>query len=548
MNLLKRPVRMLILFFVILIFGSAIASAIFVRIPIQEIDANLRQMMQPMLTIDWDAEESEAYFQYLITYHDAVFHCYGFDGHEPSDDCEVTTVVVQEDLTVEDVHQMGALDQVYFYDYLIHRFVGMQSIDLSPVASRYNTEIGFDEGWIPRFPLVGTTRTELVQIEQEEIYLIQGRQFEIHEQNPSSEPIAAIVSNEFVIANDLSLSSHFTLSQWIMIPSEPYYFIWPRMINELENNEIYAHIETEFEIIGIFDLTDLDEDAGVSVGEFWHRDNLLQTIFIPSWFLIEDQQRSNQMILSMLENVDTEIGLYHTARIEADMDMFPIDVSPIFVLNDYSSIDDFKSAATSYLPRFHRFSNLAIPVDEVVYSDMRNSIDTLQNVSNWISYVSIGATFLILSVLLTLFLRHHRNEMVAQLTKGKRKGQLISQILIETLVISNVALILSFFIGQMISDTISSNVLVSDNDLMIEEESDPWWSPMMDLSVYRERTLRALGMSTHDVAEQSLNIQTIALFSLIGIGTVISSTVVPVMYVGKLTREEGDIGSSRNLK
>jgi len=550
MNLFKKPVKMIILFLVIFIFGTAIASAILIRPQVQEAEANLRQATQTLVTIEWkDQEALGAHRQYLTTVHGFVFWCP--DPYHPfyveGEDCEVTDTWV-EYLTPEIIHQISQVEHIYFYDYLIHS--EMYSLDLRLATRRYGSDRyrpnrAFDSERLMPFPLMGTTRTELIQVEKEEIEIIYGRQFELHEQIPSEgEPIAAIVSREFARANDLELHSIFTLSNWIIIPTDWWNDVLPWEVDDLENNKIYAHIETNFEIIGIFNLPNLevDEDAVTSLSEYWHRDSLLETIFVPNWFLEEAHHRRDQLIFSMLESLDSEARSSITRQIESGLDeRFFMDVSPIFVLDDRLSIDDFESDVAPYLPRFQRFADLSIPYNEVVYSDMRSSVTSLQNISNWILYVSTGMTLLILSLLVTMFLHRNRGEMIGDLVKKKKKSKIISQLLMEILVVSVVALTVSFFVGNMISDTISSNMLTNENELMIEEEPEPWWAPVTEMRIINKRTLQALGISGNEIIEQSQTIE-IVLFTTVGLGTVVLSTIVPMLYVGKLTKENGDIG------
>jgi len=124
--------------------------------------------------------------------------------------------------------------------------------------------------------------------------------------------------------------------------------------------------------------------------------------------------------------------------------------------------------------------------------------------------------------------------MGVYLALGERKGRIVSQILMEVVVTSFIGITLAVFAGHFISDAISGNML---RNALIEDaanQNDDWgWGVMREWTVFDE-----IGIPTTmsidemvDAFEVTLGFETIGLFYAIGLGAVVLSTLVPVMYV-----------------
>ena len=497
-SIIRRPGKTIILLLLVFILGSVIAGAISVEGAISNTDANLRRNMQPLLSIGMD---HEAWWEYVEQY--------DFDW-------ETTFPPESPRLLPADVRAIGSLSHVDFYDYII-RF-NLRSLDLERTSQYGNTGTGW--GYAVDFILSGTTRTELIQIEQEAIRMVQGRQFESHEQTPSSDRVAAIVSEDFVNLNNLSLNSVFTLSEWILSEPNDWGDVRPWDIDEFAEENLHTRIDLEFEIVGIFELGDRINENDHD--EDWRRLEQLGTIYIPNWAIEQVARQIDQEIIYVFENSGTEIPPWMSTTDEEN----ELQVTPIFVLEDPGYMEDFREQAAIYLPEFHQFEDLSSAFD-----DIASSMATMSTIADWILYVSIGATLLILSLLITLFLRDRRYEMGVYLALGEKKGKIVTQILMEVLVTSFVAITFSVFVGNIISGTVSRNMLM--NELMAEENDDSW---MMHhrWSVFDQIGIPTNNLSVDEMMEQfdvSLTAPTIGLFYVIGLGAVVLSTIAPVMYV-----------------
>jgi putative ABC transport system permease protein len=175
------------------------------------------------------------------------------------------------------------------------------------------------------------------------------------------------------------------------------------------------------------------------------------------------------------------------------------------------------------------------------YQYIATPMKNMDWIASIILIVSIGATLVILSLLITLFLRDRRHEMGIYLSLGESKLRVAGQILTEVLLIGIIAITLSLFTGNVIAGNLSGRML--NNQIVAEQENQATNSGS---TVYDKRMgpISGLDMLGYDSAfsEQELidsytvklGFDTFALFYLVGLGTLLVSTVVPILYVTRL--------------
>lgn len=81
-------------------------------------------------------------------------------------------------------------------------------------------------------------------------------------------------------------------------------------------------------------------------------------------------------------------------------------IAPIFVLNDPLEIEDFREAVEPMLPEFYIVSDVSS-----AFSNLESSMERMLWIADIVLVVSMVTTLLILSLLITLFLRDHRYVM-----------------------------------------------------------------------------------------------------------------------------------------
>ena len=196
-------------------------------------------------------------------------------------------------------------------------------------------------------------------------------------------------------------------------------------------------------------------------------------------------------------------------------------------LTDVNEIEAFKDAVAPLLPPLMEVEDLTNS-----FSSISSSMENLQEITNWILLITIGSSLLILSLLITLFLRDRRYEMGVYLALGEKKSRIISQILIEVVATAFIGITLAVFTGNLISGVMSQTMLRSEliadtNNNQIDMGFCIGCDPLEDMGFAQEMSPEEM-LEAFDV---SINIATVGLFYAVGLGAVIFSTIVPVIYV-----------------
>jgi len=516
-SIFRRPGKTIILMLLVFILSVVVSGAISVEGAFRNTDANLRRNMQPLVSIqeDWEA------FNNSWNPND------DFDWNSVEWDDPSTHPPQNERLLPEHIRAIGALtDYISFYDYIIGS--GMQSFEFV----QYEIREGMfwrEEGEPMWHNFQGTSTTNMVQIEEGIIRIIQGRPFEQEHLNPGGDRPAALISMQFAHANNLAVGSTMQMYEIIRVPEENQAGWWggPGFWDE-EN--IYTRVTVDFEIIGIFEMDPMSDDIAEWSQEEHDFVRSLNTIYTPNWVLEDLMRRRRDAELSAWENVDFETPQWIINQGNEDDEEFQMWITPLFVIRDPEMMDDFVEAAMPLLPNeFWTFIDRSGAFDSVA-----SSMASIQTIANVILWVSVGATVAILSLLITLFLRDRRFEMGVYLALGEKRGKIITQILLEVVVTSFIAITASFFVGSIISSSISRNMLV--NELQGQADATDEWgnSWRQEWTVFDQLGIPSNDLSPEEMMELfdvSLDGQTIILFYGIGLGAVILSTLAPVFYI-----------------
>jgi len=500
-SVLRRLRKTLTLVLIVFILGTAIAGAVVVERAIRNTEMNLRRSMQPIVSID----ENMTAFMDSPAWDD-------FDWNNPP-----SVWPELEPLTPEHVRAIGSLPYISFYDYTLFNDTlrGDELLryplcpDDDPMCTQFSSFL----------PVRGTSQTQMLQIQQGIFNLIQGREFESAELEPGGSSSVVLVSKDFAEINNLLIDSTFELYHLIHIPTED------PMI-PLSEREVYAQVGMEFRIVGIIDLPEepaetlvVDEIDEPIVAA--RRINFNNTIYVPNWALEDLQNRQLDAYEAAWNAVDFEAA--ETAH------SMQLQIRPLFIIEDPTYIDEFIEVATPLLPtEFHVFQDFT-----GTFARISTSMETMQEVANWILYGSIGAAILILSLLITLFLRDRRHEIGIYLALGEKRKKIIFQILLEVIVTAITGLTLAVLAGNIISTMTSQHMLRTE----LLSQQDRAFHPESNIFEYNGATdlgIPFIPMTNDEMLlafEISFNIPTIVLFYVIGLTTITASSLISVIYV-----------------
>ena len=496
------------MFILILLSGTVISSAVATSGSINATVASLYRRFRPIVSVDLDWDVWEAYRE-------------TFDSDE---------FLFLPPLTVDHVRAIGAAEEIYFYDYVVHAWGW--SFELTPFHA-YPQMFPTPEGIPEFFQLRGTSRTGLVQIEQGAIDLIAGQQFSEEQltYQPNSVQSVAMVSEAFANENDLTLGSMFSLYQFVRFPDEEGNtggIITPEFFSD-EN--VYARIDMAFEVIGLFDVPYNHENPEFAS---WIWENELNAIYVPNWVFDSFNDRVREAEQSVWEAVDQEVPQWFLEEQEM-LNSMEQHVSAIFVLENPENLGKFKEDIAPLLP--HEAYYIVDLFSE--FDDIAIAMNTLQNVANWVLYGSIGMSIIMLSLVITLFLHERRQEIGIYLALGEKKWKMISQILAEVVMVTMVGITIAIFTGNQIAGIASQRLLenellelTSNSDVQNSDGNSIFnrigFPPRSNLSP--EEMMEAFDVS--------LNIEAVVLFYITGLGTVMASTLIPVIYVIRLKPKE----------
>ena len=534
-SITRRPGKTVILMLLVFILGTVTAGAISVQGAIQNTDANLRARMQPIVSIseDWQArQESEAVQRWNELTADWTWDWDGNGTGEWDQFWELHPdhpysdyFPTHEQLLPEHIRAVGQLPYVYFYDFIIQT-------SLQSFALQMYTDLGHNrwhDDWAPEwFRMFGTSSTNMVQIDQEVINLVQGEQFSTSDLIAGGNQAPVIVSQLWANLNGLSIGSTFDLYN-IVHTVNPDPDVWVNWGPEMfEDDNIWELVTMEFRVIGLFDIPDNDNDNNDS----WRIEQLLNTFYTPNWVLEDLHRRTALATVAALEDAGVEDGVsWWQDQIDDDDEFGGMHITPLFILNDPRDIENFRQEAHELIPNYHRIQDMSSAFD-----DIESSMATMETISFWVLWVSVGATLLILTLLITLFLRDRRYEMGVYLAIGEKKSKIVSQILLEVVVTASVGITLAVFAGHFISSELSNNMLMTELQAAREPDPSDWWSGggVWNDSVFEQIGIPTQEMSIPEMAEAfqvRLGFDTILMFYGIGLGAVVLSTLIPVIYV-----------------
>ena len=518
-SIMRRPGKSVILLLLVFILGTVIAGAIAVHGAVGNTDANLRRGMRPLVSLQADHEA-----------HSQFWEENGYTWEDP----DAPQIMP---LTLEMVREIGELPYVQNYEYSVPAWLndvpGIRRYDLWR-DEEDTSPVGDDEmAWGLNFR--GTSETELLQVRENAVELVDGRTFTESELSDHSDVVPVIVSAGLARVNSWDINDRFEIYQRMVFPQPD--GMWDQHWG-VDPDNIFAEEALTFEIIGLIDVPggveeiDLNDMSMENQQRINRLDNVLGMIHLPNVAAEEMQRFEIEQRPLMLEHmVENDMELpewmqqFGSEQESLDDEADQLHITSIILLNDPDEVEPFTEAAKEILPDFWRVEGLSGGFDAI-----SSSMETLQGIAFWVLWASVITTLLILSLLITLFLRDRRYEMGVYLALGEKKGKIISQILLEVVVTSVVGITLAVFTGNIISGIMSRNMLRNEITAEQNTSNNEWTMHWNEFDM--------LGMSTDMAPEDmleafdiSLNVETIGLFYAVGLGAVVLSTVAPVIYV-----------------
>lgn len=494
MNYLKRAIlsisrkktKSLLLFIIIFVLGNVMAGAIAIREGADNVEQNIKSQLGAVVTIDLDHEELEKAMMDDPT---------GMEFEWP------------ESLSVELLESISSSAYVKSYDFTTQTQVGSENLDMwvDPEMGEYMGGDSMDKYWM--YTLKGTQYAPVLSIEEGKSRLLDGRTFSPDEIEKGASVV--LVHKLLADANNLSVGDNMVVSSYILD--------WP------ENGDMPTETERRdlpLKVIGIYEEAPSSQKQESSKDQMYFSDDKqmkANTLIVPNLIVIQEQRAQNEQWLKDAQMSEEE-------KEQANQ----VYYQSLYILKNPEDIEAFKDETMPLLPPFY-----TIITNSDSYSTIAAPVEQTSKLANYVLYAAIGASILIISLVVLLFLRDRKHELGIYMSLGEHRSKVIGQIVIEVMIVAILAISLSLVTGNFLAQGLSESMV---QDQLLSESSDPY----QDMHIYEDQwrfNEFAANLSAQDISDNyeiSFSPGYIGLFFLIGIGTVLISTVVPMLYIVRL--------------
>lgn len=407
-------------------------------------------------------------------------------------------------LKVENIKKLGTSTYVKEFDYNVKTSLFVKKIKTYEME---NTETM--AGMPKTLSLKGNNLLYPLDFKDKKVKLIEGRTFKQDQLNSGKDVV--------IISNKLAEANGFNVGDKIVLDSSVMDFKQDGSMQELANQN------HPVEIIGIFEPTSVEKKKLDKKGieqQLMETDQF-NTVYMPNDAVLNinklEYEKGKTLLPDRYKKAD---GTDLTAE---DMNQ----ITPVYVLKSPEDVDAFKEEAKSLVPEGYK---LISSTDQ--YDKVGGTFKKMFQISGYVVLLAIGATLLIISLVVILFLRDRKHELGIYLSLGETRAKVMRQILIELLLISLVAMCLSLVTGNLLGKMVSESLIESG---AFSQTGD---------ALNNGGTMMAVGvganmptLTTEDVSiayEVKFSVSYIITFLIVGLSTVLLSAILPLTYVFRL--------------
>ncbi|MGL5042417.1 MAG: ABC transporter permease [Culicoidibacterales bacterium] len=487
-SVLRRKGKSTILFILIFVLGNVIAGAISVQQATSNVEKTIKDAVAPVATIEPDYEKLQ-------------------DVEEPL-----------ELVTVEKVREIGQSQYVKSYDFSTR---GMLSI--SPLKIHQTEALGqwgakdFGAGGVS---IKGVELAKVLDIEEKKIELTKGRVFTDAEISEGKNVM--LISMQLAELNNLNVGDTVPLKNIVY----DYGGIKGQDATSGEPEvKVIASEDVNLEIIGIFDPKIIIAPAGTEgednvkggdMSKGWREAEAINKVYVPNKVVTKASEFQREKSMEQNPGMDPE---------DAKREEY---YQPVYIIKNPEDMEKFKKAVLPILPK-----NYKIVTSSDGFDNIAGPILTMKSLATYTLYIAVGASLLILSLLIVLFLRDRKHELGIYLSLGEVKIKVMIQIVTEVIAVAFIAISLSLVSGNMIATAVSDGMVMNQ---MASSKKDGRFS-----EGYSYSSLNEAGYASEfskdqilDAYSVKLDASYIGMFYLVGLSTIIISTAVPMIYILRL--------------
>lgn len=261
--------------------------------------------------------------------------------------------------------------------------------------------------------LLGVQRTYFTDLELDNILIVNGRTFNEDE----------IVNGSSVIVLDQEYANNHNLSVGNSIV--------------FTTQTLERTYDTSFEIIGFY--TRLVESSS---SNYWREQNdLTNQFYVPQVVLDEEfEYRLSQGVTH--DDVMGQMWLR----------------SMVFKVDDSSKVRDYCNLLKERINN-QMLAEVEVQSSSNSYDAVAGPLESLEFIAWIVLGLAIVISLVIISLVVTMFLKDREHEMGIYLSLGERKWRITTQIVLEVYLVGILAITLSMFTGNVVGDMVASEVL-----------------------------------------------------------------------------------------
>ncbi|MCZ0703054.1 putative ABC transport system permease protein [Natronobacillus azotifigens] len=473
----RKKTKSLILLAVIFILGNVISGSISIQQATDNVETSIKERLGAAATVELDYEKIDQM------------------SEEEHMNLEISN------LDLELIKQIGELSYVKYYDYSFSTWLGSDTANSylgEGVEERYEYD-----GPSYDFQLKGVNYAPVLDFEEGIGNLLEGRAFEDQEvENGSS---VAIISKKLAEINDLQIGDNITFTNSV------YSYDYTTGEEKLETSR-----DVILEVIGLFNPTSVSvEEGDRDQGMFDYMNMEYQnTVYVPNEVVISEVTYQFEEYLKYDEE--------YAAIVEEEGISMTDYYIPIFVLNSPEDSRSFAEEVQPLLPEIYKVSSSGDQYDSIAAP-----VESMSKLAGYVLLIAVVATVLIIGLVVLLFLRDRKHELGIYLSLGERRARVVGQILLEVMVVALIGITLSLFTGNLLAQGISETLLNAENTQ----------NQYHDMIYYSELDAYQTNVTMDDVMasyEVKLDFSYILIFYIVGLLTILVSTIIPLIYIVRL--------------
>lgn len=331
-------------------------------------------------------------------------------------------------------------DQRIEYGDYTYVFSGLQSDKL--VFSDENEKDSFENLYV-----WGSEHSDFLDLRNNKIHLIEGRSFTSEELKEGKNVL--LISKEFKYKNEeeLKIGDHLLLQRNIYPAYE---------ISKSSEDVLYSET-VDYEIIGFFESNDLEIQNQIGNTA----DNLNAKVYVPNETIRKESKRFDELNREYANDSD-------------NINHFYILGDAFFQLKDSKSFESFIETYESFFTLKIVPNSYKVITSDDLYKKISGPVNVIQNISDYILWIAIICTILILNFVIFILTKDRKNEIGILIALGEKRRNVLFQMILEIWAVGLLALNLSMIGGQQISRQLSDYLVTSSikkqGDILSEEE------------------------------------------------------------------------------